>query len=1344
MAIGPQTLLFILKVQDQASQALSGAGLAAASLGFAMGAAGAAAVKAQIDFNRTFTQMQTLAGVTAGEVGEVSEAVKTIAVDTGQGPQKLAEALYFASSSGFTTAEAMDVVKASAEGAAIGLGTTEVVADALTSALNAYGHETMTAAEATGIMAVAVQDGKVEATQLAAALGNVIPIASQVGVSFKDVNAAVAAMSLSGLTAAEGVTAVRQTLLAISAPTQQARKVLASMGSSYKEVQEIFRNEGYLVGVQKLREILKGSDVNMRMVLGDVQAVNGNASIMGANLERTKQIFEDVGNAGADSLRKMFDIAAKSDSFKWDQGMALLKVAALDFGDAVMPLVIRAIDAGIKAFDVLKGVISGVTTLWQNHKTAITLVVGAIGTLIILNALPGLLLTAAAAIATATLRMQALTLAIRAFSFASIGTTISGIVTGITLLGQAALAAVPEIGAMAAALWATGIPEVVLAITAVVAAIVWFGNTMMETSEGVASGYEVIVAAWQGLKAFASSIWESIASTVSEAWDTIVTVVEENARAVLAAATSGFSEVVILIYENWDSIVQGTVDAWNSVVTVISDNIRAIIALAGPLGEFVLAVYDNWDSIRQGTVQVWTAITSFIAQNIRTIIGMVPVLGQSALAVYDAYMAVKPALAKAGTEAGNAYRDSLSAAVNSRKDTQVADGLKAKFGKDATVAGLAGFMGRGPKAPPPPKVNAPESADYVPAHKTRAKTGKTEEEKEEERIRKTIEALKVQAQSYAQSAQQVEYLDNVRRAGLNTLTLEQVHLEDGLAITDAQAKASVRLNGIREIARAVQSKHTAELAEANRETTLSIAGYSAVADAERLDARQRAITTAGINAETDALKKHMTAKDAATARSNAERDAAAKFDTDNTRASIQRTNAYDDQVAGLTAQATALTMTARASQVYVAGEKARIAATREGAADVEQQVQRAQSLAGQQYDLDHHMMTMSEGMTKYMDDLKENAISTGAVVYNAMSSAVNGLTDVIGNALTGQSLEWRKTASDVAASIARMIAQMLIMKAVAASLKFLGFATGGTPGTPSYVSPFSGDTAAPFAKGGEFATAAHAANFTPFAKGGDFTNQIVDQATMFAFNQNGNKRMGVMGEAGPEAIMPLLRQGGAMAVAAWAADGTRKALGLTRGPDGKLGVKMPDEHTKAFAKGGDFSSHTVNQNDTSRSTSAISTVMSTVKAFATGGVFNIFKAAEAAAPAEKAQAFAKGGEFSGMQVLKAFADGGTFSPTPAVMAFAKGSEFADRGLVPMRSMPNGAGGNSHSTQYVEGNTSVEVHAPISYTSSGDAQLDKQNIEAMRKVMEATIDDRVGKALEKVGRNGGRMNMFGVN
>jgi hypothetical protein len=76
---------------------------------------------------------------------------------------------------------------------------------------------------------------------------------------------------------------------------------------------------------------------------------------------------------------------------------------------------------------------------------------------------------------------------------------------------------------------------------------------------------------------------------------------------------------------------------------------------------------------------------------------------------------------------------------------------------------------------------------------------------------------------------------------------------------------------------------------------------------------------------------------------------------------------------------------------------------------------------------------------------------------------------------------------------------------------FGGAIPGASP-TGMFAGALSGDVG--FAKGGAFDYGIQA-----FAKGGAFTNQIVDSPTLFKFA----KGTGLMGEAGPEAIMPLKR-----------------------------------------------------------------------------------------------------------------------------------------------------------------------------------------------------------------------------
>ena len=104
------------------------------------------------------------------------------------------------------------------------------------------------------------------------------------------------------------------------------------------------------------------------------------------------------------------------------------------------------------------------------------------------------------------------------------------------------------------------------------------------------------------------------------------------------------------------------------------------------------------------------------------------------------------------------------------------------------------------------------------------------------------------------------------------------------------------------------------------------------------------------------------------------------------------------------------------------------------------------------------------------------------------------------------------------AGIAKMLAQEAAMAAVRAALRAWG---GGSANG----NVFGSSGMQKFAKGAAFALPGIAA----FAGGGAFTNSIVSSPTLFTFAGGG--QFGVMGEAGPEAVMPL-----------------------TRGPGGRLGV----------------------------------------------------------------------------------------------------------------------------------------------------------------------------------------------
>jgi len=298
-------------------------------------AVGGAATKMAFDFDKSMTSIQALVGVTADKVSEMGEAAKKMAVDTGKSSREAAEALFFITSAGLRGKEAMDVLEMSLKAAAVGLGETKTIADLSTSAMNAYGSESLSASGATDILTAAVREGKLEASALAGAMGGVIPLASNMGVSFDQVGAAMASMSKTGTDAATGATQLTAILASLKKPSKQAVDALDAMGMSTEGVQQSLREKGLLDTLVMLQEGLKQTGQDTTALFPNIRALKGVLDLTGAGLEDNKKVFDALTDSMG-ATDKAFEKTAKSASFKMTQGFNAMKESLMEVGQVIM------------------------------------------------------------------------------------------------------------------------------------------------------------------------------------------------------------------------------------------------------------------------------------------------------------------------------------------------------------------------------------------------------------------------------------------------------------------------------------------------------------------------------------------------------------------------------------------------------------------------------------------------------------------------------------------------------------------------------------------------------------------------------------------------------------------------------------------------------------------------------------------------------------------------------------------------------------------------------------------------------------------------------------------------
>jgi len=234
------SLIFNLLAVDRITGVLGGVGGAfnkfALGAGLAVAAIGDKTIKMAADFQQGMVRLQTGAGESAKNIKMVGDGILAMAGQVGESTKDLSAGMYLIESAGFHGADGLNVLRVAAEGAKVGNADMATVADAVTTALNAYHMGADKAAAATNALIAAEGQGKTNLEALSASLSTVAPIASVAHVSLNEVLAAMATMTGQGTEAANAATYLRQTIGALSNPSGKAAQEMKSLGLDATQV----------------------------------------------------------------------------------------------------------------------------------------------------------------------------------------------------------------------------------------------------------------------------------------------------------------------------------------------------------------------------------------------------------------------------------------------------------------------------------------------------------------------------------------------------------------------------------------------------------------------------------------------------------------------------------------------------------------------------------------------------------------------------------------------------------------------------------------------------------------------------------------------------------------------------------------------------------------------------------------------------------------------------------------------------------------------------------------------------------------------------------------------------
>ncbi|MDD5304038.1 MAG: phage tail tape measure protein [Elusimicrobia bacterium] len=336
------------------------------NMGLLAGGAGAlgvglalkSAVTSAMDYQSAMEQLKTQTGATQQEVDNLSQSVLELAKTLPQGPEELAAGLYHIESAGVRGQAALDMLKISAQGAAISGADLESVTNALVGAWQSGVIGAHDLGQAMGTVNAIVGSGNMRMQELADSMASgVLATAKTFGATFQSVGAAIATMTDEGIPAIDAATRLRMSINLLGAPTTKAAKLFKSIGLEQTDLANAMRGPGGLTSAI--------TDLHDHMVKAGMLDAQGNINTKGAQFlsgafgggRSSSAIMTLIGNYNLliqkqDAVNKGAgtfgdSVASAMDTAKWKFAtfQSSLQVLGIKMGNVLLPIVTDLTDS---------------------------------------------------------------------------------------------------------------------------------------------------------------------------------------------------------------------------------------------------------------------------------------------------------------------------------------------------------------------------------------------------------------------------------------------------------------------------------------------------------------------------------------------------------------------------------------------------------------------------------------------------------------------------------------------------------------------------------------------------------------------------------------------------------------------------------------------------------------------------------------------------------------------------------------------------------------------------------------------------------------------------------------
>ena len=304
-----------------------------------------------IAFDKTLGEISTQLLNNTQQVKEFAAESQNLALQFGSGLTDQSKAFYEVLSTGITdTREATELLTAANKLAIGGNSNLGTAISGLTSIVKGYGDKVKDVTEVSDTLFTASLAGKISIEELSEGLGRIIPLADALDVGLEEVTAAIAALTLTGVSARESITSVRAVLAAVVKPSSEAADEAERLGLNFSAA--AIKSKGMLAFLEDLKQKTGGSVASLGLLFGGVESILPALNLTNNAGREFNQIMGQMADK-AGIADKAFDQMAATADFKVNRFFAAMNVISKEVGATLASILTPAAEGAANALSRL-------------------------------------------------------------------------------------------------------------------------------------------------------------------------------------------------------------------------------------------------------------------------------------------------------------------------------------------------------------------------------------------------------------------------------------------------------------------------------------------------------------------------------------------------------------------------------------------------------------------------------------------------------------------------------------------------------------------------------------------------------------------------------------------------------------------------------------------------------------------------------------------------------------------------------------------------------------------------------------------------------------------------------